>query len=253
MLTMWNLMNHGVIITMSRVLLDVNFNDQTTTNHALNSDWKESPTLNIAISNYEFVELESGDYCLHNLGTGNNYNHRGYSYVGAKFRDIADYEIEFDIRKLGNFSYIFFESVDCFSLQYDTSTRIILNLYNNGTVTKIQIQTTSINHDVFYTYKLHRENNVFTIYRDDVLLYTYNDTDNLTVVRKGLTFGSQSTLSSNNTEYYIDNLKFTELVAIPYIVASSTFINAGDTVTLALQGDFQSCKFKVINIIFSVI
>ena len=243
MLTMWNLTNHGARIIMSRILLDVNFNDQTTNNHALNSDWKESPTLNIAMSNYEFVELESGDYCLHNLGTGGNYNHRGYSYVGAKFRDIADYEIKFDIRKLGNFSYIFFESVDCFSLQYDSSKRIILNLYNNGTVTKIQIQTTSINHDVFYTYKLHRENNVFTIYRDDVLLYTYNDTDNLTVVRKGLTFGSQSTLSSNNTEYYIDNLKFTELVAIPYIVASSTFINAGDTVTLALQGDFQSCKW----------
>ena len=240
---MLNLTKHGVTITMSRALLDVNFNDQTTDNHALNSDWKESPTLNIAMSNYEFVELESGNYCLHNSGAGNNSNHRGYSYVGAKFRDIADYEIEFDIRKLGYFSYIFFESVDCFSLQYDTSTRIILNLYNNGTVIKIQIQTTSINHDVFYTYKLHRENNVFTIYRDDVLLYTYNDTDNLTVVRKGLTFGSQSTLSSNNTEYYIDNLKFTELVAIPYIVASSTYINAGDTVTLALQGDFQSCKW----------
>lgn len=67
---MLNLAIHGVTIIMSRVLLDVNFNDQTTDNHALNSDWKESPTLNIAMSNYEFVELESGDYCLHNLGTG---------------------------------------------------------------------------------------------------------------------------------------------------------------------------------------
>ena len=81
---------------MSRVLLDVNFNDQTTGNHALNSDWKESPTLNIAMSNYDFVELESGNYCLHNSDAGNNYNHRGYSYVGSKFRDIDDYEIEFD-------------------------------------------------------------------------------------------------------------------------------------------------------------
>ena len=78
---------------MSRVLLDVNFNDQTTDNHALNSDWLESPTLNIAMSNYDFVELESGDYCLHNSGAGNNYNHRGYSYVGAKFRDIAITEV----------------------------------------------------------------------------------------------------------------------------------------------------------------
>ena len=56
---MWNLTKHGVTITMSRrVLLDVDFNDQTVNNHALNSDWKESPTLNIAMSNYEFVELE---------------------------------------------------------------------------------------------------------------------------------------------------------------------------------------------------
>ena len=30
---------------MSRILLDVDFNDQTTDNHALNSDWKESPIM----------------------------------------------------------------------------------------------------------------------------------------------------------------------------------------------------------------
>ena len=38
-------------------------------------------------------------------------------------------------------------------------------------------------------------------------------------------------------------IKLTELTVRPYIIASSTFINAGDTVTLALQGDFQSCKW----------
>lgn len=243
MLTMWNLMNHGVTIIMSRVLLDVNFNDQTTTNHALNSDWKESPTLNIAMSNYEFVELESGDYCLHNLGTGGGYNHRGYSYVGAKFRDIADYEIEFDVRKIGNRSYVFFEAPDCFNLQDYDNDRIKLNLKNSdGTYTSIIIPTINT-YDSWFTYKLHRENNVLTIYSDNTLIYTYEDTDNLTVIKKGLTFGAQSDVISNNTEFYINNLKFTELTVKPYIIASSTFINAGDTVTLALQGDFQSCKW----------
>ena len=240
---MLNLTKHGVTITMSRVLLDVNFNDQTTDNHALNSDWKESPTLNIAMSNYEFVELESGDYCLHNLGTGGNYNHRGYSYVGAKFRDIADYEIEFDVKKIGNRSYVFFEAPDCFSLQdYDTD-KIQLNLKNSdGTYTSIIIPTINT-YDSWFTYKLHRESNVLTIYSDNTLIYTYEDTDNLTVIKKGLTFGAQSESSSYNREFYINNLKFTELTVKPYIIASSTFINAGDTVTLALQGDFQSCKW----------
>ena len=178
MLTMWSLIKHGVII-MSRILLDVNFNDQTTNNHALNSDWKESPTLNIAMSNYEFVELESGDYCLHNLGTGGNYNHRGYSYVGAKFRDIADYEIEFDVKKIGNRSYVFFEAPDCFSLQDYNTNKIQLNLKNSdGTYTSIIIPTINT-YDSWFTYKLHRESNVLTIYSDNTLIYTYEDTDNL--------------------------------------------------------------------------
>ena len=238
MLTMWNLAKHGVTITMSRVLLDVNFNDQTTDNHALNSDWKESPTLNIAMSNYDFVELESGNYCLHNSGAGNNYNHRGYSYVGSKFRDIADYEIEFDVKKIGNRSYVFFEAPDCFSLQdYDNNT-IWLNLTN----TSIIIPTINT-YNTWFTYKLHRESNILTIYSNGTLIYTYEDTDNLTVIKKGLTFGAQNYVTSNNTEFYINNLKFTELTVKPYIIASSTFINAGDTVTLALQGDFQSCKW----------
>ena len=238
MLTMWNLAKHGVTITMSRVLLDVNFNDQTVNNHALNSDWLESPTLNIAMSNYEFVELESGDYCLHNLGAGNNYNHRGYSYVGSKFRDIDDYEIEFDVRKIGNRSYVFFEAPDCFSLQDHDNSTIWLNLTN----TRIIIPTINT-YNTWFTYKLHRESNILTIYSNDTLIYTYEDTDNLTVIKKGLTFGAQSSLTSGNTEFYINNLKFTELTVKPYIIASSTFINAGDTVTLALQGDFQSCKW----------
>ena len=242
---MWimsSLIKHGAII-MSRILLDVNFNDQTTNNHALNSDWKESPTLNIAMSNYEFVELESGDYCLHNLGTGGNYNHRGYSYVGAKFRDIDDYEIEFDVRKTGNRSYVFFEAPDCFSLQDYSTDRIKLNLKNSdGTYTSIIIPTVNT-YDSWFTYKLHRESNVLTIYSDNTLIYTYEDTDNLTVIKKGLTFGAQSDVTSGNREFYINNLKFTELTVKPYIIASSTFINSGDTVTLALQGDFQSCKW----------
>ena len=241
---MLNLTKHGVTITMSRALLDVNFNDQTTDNHALNSDWKESPTLNIAMSNYEFVELESGNYCLHNSGAGNNSNHRGYSYVGSKFRDIEDYEIEFDVRKIGNRSYVFFEAVDCFSLQDYSTSKIQLTLKNSdGTYTRIIITTINTSNS-WFTYKLHRESNVLTIYSDDTLIYTYEDADNLTVIKKGLTFGAQSVSTSNNREFYINNLKFTELTVKPYIIASSTYINAGDTVTLALQGDFQSCKWN---------
>lgn len=228
---------------MSRILLDVDFNDQTTDNHALNSDWKESPTLNIAMSNYEFVELESGDYCLHNPSAGNNSNHRGYSYVGSKFRDIEDYEIEFDVRKIGNRSYVFFEAVDCFSLQDYATNRIQLNLINSdGTYTRIIIPTINTS-NTWFTYKLHRESNILTIYSNDTLIYTYEDTENLTAIKKGLTFGAQSGNTSNNREFYINNLKFTELTVKPYIIASSTYINAGDTVTLALQGDFQSCKW----------
>ena len=187
---------------MSRVLLDVNFNDQTTDNHALNSDWKESPTLNIAMSNYEFVELESGNYCLHNSDAGNNYNHRGYSYVGSKFRDIYDYEIEFDVRKIGNRSYVFFEAPDCFSLQDYGNNKIQLNLKN----TSIIIPTINT-YNTWFTYKLHRESNVLTIYSNDTLIYTYEDTDNLTVIKKGLTFGAQSDVTSGNREFYINNLK----------------------------------------------
>ena len=223
---------------------DVNFNDQTVNNHALNSDWKESPTLNIAMSNYEFVELESGNYCLHNSGAGNNSNHRGYSYVGAKFRDIADYEIEFDVRKIGNRSYVFFEAPDCFSLQDYSTSKIQLTLKNSdGTYTRIIIPTINTS-NTWFTYKLHRESNILTIYSNDTLIYTYEDADNLTVIKKGLTFGAQSASTSGNREFYINNLKFTELIVKPYIIASSTFINAGDTVTLALQGDFQSCKWN---------
>ena len=242
---MLNLTKHGVTIIMSRrVLLDVDFNDQTVNNHALNSDWKESPTLNIAMSNYEFVELESGNYCLHNSGAGNNSNHRGYSYVGSKFRDIEDYEIEFDVRKIGNRSYVFFEAVDCFSLQDYSTSKIQLTLKNSdGTYTRIIITTINTSNS-WFTYKLHRESNVLTIYSDDTLIYTYEDADNLTVIKKGLTFGAQSVSTSNNREFYINNLKFTELTVKPYIIASSTYINAGDTVTLALQGDFQSCKWN---------
>ena len=103
---MLNLAIHGVTIIMSRVLLDVDFNDQTTDNHALNSDWKESPTLNIAMSNYDFVELDSGNFCLHNSGDGNNYNHRGmnnlYDYSYFRHLNYTDKNYRFRVQQTHN-------------------------------------------------------------------------------------------------------------------------------------------------------
>ncbi|WP_203559493.1 hypothetical protein, partial [Klebsiella quasipneumoniae] len=81
------------------------------------------------------------------------------SYVGAKFRDIADYEIEFDVRKIGNRSYVFFEAPDCFSLQDFNNSTIWLNLTN----ARIKIPTINT-YNTWFTYKLHRESNILTIY-----------------------------------------------------------------------------------------
>ena len=77
-------MNHGARITMSRVLLDVDFNDQTTNNHALNSDWHECNALNIDMANFTFEQVRSGDYCLFQNAGSNNYSRRGFSYNPIK-------------------------------------------------------------------------------------------------------------------------------------------------------------------------
>ena len=71
MLTMLNLTNHGVTIIMSRILLDVDFNDQTTHDSA-NAGWVESYVLN-DYNGLSYELVDTNDYCtvLNSNFTGN--------------------------------------------------------------------------------------------------------------------------------------------------------------------------------------
>ena len=239
MLTMLNLTKHGAII-MSRILLDVNFNDQTTNNHATNSDWDLSYACDKS-GNRTFELIENDDYCLFEQSP----SYRGITYTPKKFSNFTDYEIEFDIKRTDYQSDKFFVARDCFCLGNNYSSReIYLNIYQGDSIS-LNYYEPNNDWSQWHKWKLHRENNVLTIYRDNVLIYTYNDSDGNTIIKSNICFGGRQTgqFSGSSHNHRLNNLKFTELFSIPYIVASSTFINAGDTVTLALQGDFQSCKW----------
>ena len=232
MLTMLNLMNHGVTIIMSRVLLDVNFNDQTTNNHALNSDWFESVSNNLT-NNRSFELIEGSDYCMVHTARC------GLTFTPRHFSDLTDYELEFDIYRTAVTRKILVAFQKCFKLGNDYNTFSIF--FDNETINIGNVDTTV---NTWVKFKLHRENDVLTIYRDDILVYTYSDENQNTVIKQAICFGADFNDTSENgyTKKY-NNIKLTELTVRPYIIASSTFINAGDTVTLALQGDFQSCKW----------
>lgn len=244
MLTMLNLVNRGARIIMSRILLDVDFNDQTTTNHALNSDWHECNALNIDMANFTFEQVRSGDYCLFQNAGSNNYSRRGFSYNPIRPYPLTDYEIEFDkyqFRSNGVFFYvrekflIFGESNNSCGIQFLSDD-------------SIQYFSCSNIHNTWYSWKLHREENVLTIYCDNALVFTYDDTDDQTVISNALCFGAFDYVTSGNFNYKINNLKLTELKVKPYIVASNEYINAGDTVTLAVNGDIQSQKWSYNNL-----
>ena len=232
MLTMWNLAIHGVTITMSRVLLDVDFNDQTTTNHALNSDWFESVSNNLT-NNRSFELIEGSDYCMVHTARC------GLTFTPRHFSDLTDYELEFDIYRTAVTNKILVAFQKCFKLGNDYNTFSIF--FDNETINIGYVDTTV---DTWVKFKLHRENDVLIIYRDDVLVYTYNDENQNTVIKQAICFGTDfnDTWYNQDTKKY-NNIKLTELTVKPYIIASSTFINSGDTVALALQGDFQSCKW----------
>lgn len=229
---MLNLTNHGVIITMSRVLLDVDFNDQTTNNHALNSDWFESISNNLT-NNRSFELIDGSDYCMVHTARC------GLTFTPRHFSDLTDYELEFEIYRTAVTRKILVAFQKCFKLGNDYNTFSIF--FDNETINIGYVDTTV---NTWVKFKLHRENDVLTIYRDDVLVYTYNDENQKTVIKQAICFGTDfnDTWRNQDTKKY-NNIKLTELTVKPYIIASSTFINAGDTVTLALQGDFQSCKW----------
>ena len=232
MLTMLNLTKHGVTITMSRVLLDVDFNDQTTNNHALNSDWFESISNNLT-NNRSFELIDGSDYCMVHTARC------GLTFTPRHFSDLTDYELEFDIYRTAITGKILVAFQKCFKLGNDYNTFSIF--FDNETINIGNVDTTV---NTWVKFKLHRENDVLTIYRDDVLVYTYNDENQKTVIKQAICFGTDfnDTWRNQDTKKY-NNIKLTELTVKPYIIASSTFINAGDTVALALQGDFQSCKW----------
>ena len=79
---------------MSRVLLDVDFNDQTTNNHALNSDWDLSYVCDRS-SNRNFELIENDDYCLFEQSSSN----RGITYTPKKLSN-------FTIMYEKNFTYL---------------------------------------------------------------------------------------------------------------------------------------------------
>ena len=217
---------------MSRVLLDVNFNDQTTGNHALNSDWFESVSNNLT-NNRSFELIEGSDYCMVQTARC------GLTFTPRHFSDLTDYELEFEIYRTAVTNKILVAFQKCFKLGNDYNTFSIF--FDNETINIGYVDTTV---NTWVKFKLHRENDVLTIYRDDILVYTYSDENQNTVIKQAICFGTDfnDTWQNQNTKKY-NNIKLTELTVRPYIIASSTFINAGDTVTLALQGDFQSCKW----------
>ena len=217
---------------MSRVLLDVNFNDQTTGNHALNSDWFESVSNNLT-NNRSFELIEGSDYCMVQTARC------GLTFTPRHFSDLTDYELEFDIYRTAVTRKILVAFQMCFKLGNDYNTFSIF--FDNETINIGNVDTTV---NTWVKFKLHRENDVLTIYRDDILVYTYSDENQNTVIKQAICFGADFNDTGENgyTKKY-NNIKLTELTVRPYIIASSTFINAGDTVTLALQGDFQSCKW----------
>ena len=215
-----------------RVLLDVNFNDQTTDNHALNSDWFESVSNNLT-NNRSFELIEGSDYCMVHTARC------GLTFTPRHFSDLTDYELEFDIYRTAVTRKILVAFQMCFKLGNDYNTFSIF--FDNETINIGNVDTTV---NTWVKFKLHRENDVLTIYRDDILVYTYSDENQNTVIKQAICFGADFNDTGENgyTKKY-NNIKLTELTVRPYIIASSTFINAGDTVTLALQGDFQSCKW----------
>ena len=217
---------------MSRILLDVNFNDQTTNNHALNSDWFESISNNLT-NNRSFELIEGSDYCMVHTARC------GLTFTPRHFSDLTDYELEFDIYRTAITGKILVAFQKCFKLGNDYNTFSIF--FDNETINIGYVDTTV---NTWVKFKLHRENDVLTIYRDDILVYTYNDENQKTVIKQAICFGADfnDTWLNQDTKKY-NNIKLTELTVKPYIIASSTFINAGDTVALALQGDFQSCKW----------
>ena len=218
---------------MSKILLDVNFNDQTTDNHALNSDWFESVSNNLT-NNRSFELIEGSDYCMVHTARC------GLTFTPRHFSDLTDYELEFDIYRTAVTSKILVAFQKCFKLGNDDYNTFSI-FFDNETINIGYVDTTI---NTWVKFKLHRENDVLAIYRDDILVYTYSDENQNTVIKQAICFGADfnDTWQNQDIKKY-NNIKLTELTVRPYIIASSTFINAGDTVTLALQGDFQSCKW----------
>ena len=237
MLTMWNLVNHGARIIMSRILLDVDFNDQTTHDSA-NAGWVESYVLN----NYNGLSYElvdTNDYCA----VLTNYAGRGLTYTPAKFQDFTDYEIEFDIKETDYQSRRLFTARNGFSFGHNYSSKwLYLNIGDQSIEVYYENDYTN-----WHNWKIHRENDVLTVYRDNALVYTYDDTDGNGIIESNICFGGNQG-SFNNRTVYVNNLKFTEIKTMPYILASSDNVNAGDTVTLVVNGDIQSQKWSYNNL-----
>ena len=222
---------------MSRILLDVDFNDQTTHDSA-NAGWVESYVLN----NYNGLSYElvdTNDYCA----VLTNYAGRGLTYTPAKFQDFTDYEIEFDIKETDYQYRCLFTARNSLSFGHNYSSKW---LYLNIGDQQIEVYYEN-DYTNWHNWKIHRENDVLTLYRDNALVYTYDDTDGNGIIESNICFGGNQG-SFNNSTVYVNNLKFTEIKTMPYILASSDNVNAGDTVTLVVNGDIQSQKWSYNNL-----
>ena len=171
---------------MSRVLLDVNFNDQTTNNHALNSDWFESVSNNLT-NNRSFELIEGSNYCMVHTARC------GLTFTPRHFSDLTNYELEFDIYRTAVTRKILVAFQKCFKLGNDYNTFSIF--FDNETINIGNVDTTV---NTWVKFKLHRENDVLTIYRDDILVYTYSDENQNTVIKQAICFGTDFNDSGEN-------------------------------------------------------
>ena len=195
---MLNLANHGVTIIMSRLLLDVNFNDQTTHDSA-NIGWVESYTLNNYDGlSFELVdEADTSNYCA----KLNNYAGRGLTYTPAKFQNFKDYEIEFDIKETDYQYRTLFTARNGFSFGHNYSSKwLYLNIGDQSIEFYYEADYTN-----WHTWKFHRENDVLTLYRDSELVYTYDDPDGNGIITSNICFGGNQG-SFNNRVVYINNI-----------------------------------------------